>query len=258
MCAESQIDSMPSYFRLLEEARKVWDYFFSDKLIYLSEGMDSGDPLLLVSEYNFGLRQWIELHIRLVGQSEEYLHMIMELVVPNGHGTSGGEVILGNCGMKRDVTVFIDIPKRIQNPEIVEPIPLPTLVWLQRSNISDCFLRDSKRRFSELNLAVEGVYPLNRERDSFVGGNTISVERSQLPCQMVQRGPETADKIASDQSNAQIQLAWAKLNNILSTFKIVIARNTLSLFFVPEFHEFAQSIQVHLRPGDLMSHRVNL
>jgi hypothetical protein len=256
MCVESQLDLMLPYFRLRQEARKSWDYLFTDSLVYCPEILNgNGDPFLLISEYDHGFH-WLELHIRLVGEVEEYLSVIIECLGADRLRGSGGEVVISDHRMKRDMAMFVDAPQHIQKPKVIEPVGIPTLVRLQRSNSNDGLIRHPECGFSESNLIVQSVLSVNREANSL--GLGISADlRNELPRQMIEGRSKAADKIPGDQSTANIHGRRSHINDILASFKIIVREDALIVEFVPIFYELTQGIQVNLRPGNLVHYGAN-
>jgi hypothetical protein len=255
MCVESQIDLMLPYFRLREEARKSWDYLVTDSLVYCAEILKrDSDPLLLISEYDHGFH-WLELHIRLVSEVEEYLSVIIECLFAD-RLRAGGEFVISDHRMKRDMPMLVDAPQGVQNPKIIELVGIPTSVWLQRSNNTNSLLGHSESGFRKGNLIVQGVLPVDREANSF-GLGLIADLRNQLPSQVIEGRSKTRNKIPSDQSAINIQRRGAHINDILASFRFIVRKNALSMEFVPIFYELAQSIQMNLRPGNLVHYGAN-
>lgn len=141
--------------RLGEEARKGWNYFVTDSLVYSSEILNGyANPFFLISKEHFGLRHWLELDVSFVGDIENHLQVVIEFLDLERFGARGFEIILGDRRMKRDVSMFVDIPERVQNPKELSLIRVPNLVWLKGPNCSDGFFGNSKSSPGEGDLVL--------------------------------------------------------------------------------------------------------
>jgi hypothetical protein len=255
MCVESQIDLMPDFFGLLQEARKTWNYFLTDRLVYSSEMLD-GDHDVAFTKKDVEFRHWIELHIRLVGHCKKDLCMILEFIDPERIGSFCCEAKFGDGLAKRDVTMLVDIPQHVQDPEEVQMISLPLVVWLQTPNDRNRIFGNPESSLSDRNLGINGVLTIDGKTDFF--GGSLASTGGQLPSQVVKGRSQTADEIASDQCpGGDVEMWWAHLNDVLSTFKIVIGRGAIGFRFSRRFYEFTQGIKVHLRPNGLMEYAAN-
>jgi hypothetical protein len=129
------------------------------------------------------------------------------------------------------------------------------LVWLKGPNGDKGLFRNPESRFGEQDLIVDRVLPDNGEAD-FLRGIGVN-SGGKLPGQVVERRPETADKIASDQCDADIWVGWTKLNDILSTFHIVLSKNAVSVRTSPDFYRFFQGVEMFPCPINLMHYSAN-
>lgn len=247
---------MFDYSELREEARKSWNYFVTDSLVYRSEIFNGdSDIFFLVSENDLRRRHWLELHIRLIGNPKDQLRMVIEFIDSKWHCAFGGKSPLTNEGMKRDMTMFVDIPKRMQYPEVFPFVIVPTLVWLQGTNCDNGLFGDAMRRLYKSVLVINGVLPINRETDSL--GRVGHDGCSKLPCQVIESGPETADEVPGNQGDFSICVGRTNLNDILSSFKVIVGNKAISMIFSPAFYGFAEGIEMHLRPIDFMHYSLN-
>jgi hypothetical protein len=242
---------------LREEARKSRDYFTPNRLVYCSTVFNvDHDFFLLVSKEDFRFRHWLELNIRLVGEIENELRMVIELFNPERFCARDIKVELGNCGMKRDVSMLVDVPERIQNPKVFSFVGIPALVWLKRPDGDNSLFGNPEGGFGEGNLVVNGVLPDDRKRNSFGGsGGWRESSCGKLPCQVIERRSEAADKISSNQGNANVWFGRTKFHHVFSAFCIVLTGHSLGMRISPEFYRFVQGVEMYLRPIQLMRYR---
>ena len=253
MRPESQY-SLPDLFRLRKEARKSWDYFVTDRLIYGPKLVDCDlDPLFVVSEKHLGLGHWFELDISLAGEIENHLHIIIELIDPNGHSAVDVKVDLRDKGVHRDASMFVDVPKGVKNPEKLVLVGIPTVVRLKGPNRDHGPFRDTKSHFGESDLGIERVLPNNWKSNPFRGSDTRFNAGCELPCQVIESGPQATNEISSDQGHLHVRGVWGtKFDDVLACFNIVLKKEAISLCLSPRFYGLAEGIEVDLRPVDLM------
>lgn len=250
---------MPDYWCYLrEEARKSWNYLVTDGLVYLDEMFESDSKSFLTfPEDDFRSARWIELNVRFVGQSEMYLRMVIEILLADRFGGRCDEIVLGESRMHRDMAMFVDIPKPIENVQVMNFVQVPALVWLNGTNKRDSLFGDAVGIADECPLNVDTVVLKNRESQP-LGNRFLGIGCSvHMPHQVVQRGAEAGDEISSDQREAEVYFGWTNLNNILSSLKIVIGGNRLTMEFAPRFYELTQVIEVHFRPVDFVHYSAN-
>lgn len=255
----SECQLMPEWYYLREEARKSWNYFISDSLVYFREvPKGNANSVLFVSKDNLGL-EWIELNLRLIGKPEIYLRMVIEGFSADRMDV-GTEIVFANLGFQRNVPMFVDGPKNVKYPKEMNLTRIPVLVRLKMFNERDSFLRQSKGGLGEGNLVVERSDIVDREAKS-LGNGVLSVgvvDKIDLPNQMVECGAEAANKVPSDQGGPdKVEFGGLKLNDILSSFRVIFCSDRLEMQFLPVFYEFAKSIEVLLRPINFVHYCAN-
>jgi hypothetical protein len=255
--SESQL--MPDWYYLREEARKGWNYFITDSLVYrLKMSKRDSHTILLISKNDFG-GKWLELNLRLVSERKINLRMVIEIVLPKRMGSARAEIVGSDSGMHRDVSMLVDIPKSVKNPEVMDLFGVRALVWLHASNNCDGFIRKSESAFNECHFGINGFDLVNRKAES-LGDGLFGIGMGgevHLPNQMVERCAETRNKVSSNQSHSEVELGRVNLNEIFSSFRIVLRRDGLEMRFSPEFYSLAQGIEVFLRPLDFVHYRAN-
>lgn len=257
MQAATSNSLMFDYSELREEARKGWNYFVTDSLVYFSEMLNgNSDPFLLVPEKDLWRRHWLELHIRLVGKPENQLRMVIEFIDSERHCTCGVKPPFTNDSVKRDMTMFVNIPESIQNPEVLPPVRIPTVVWLKGPDCDNGLFGNAVRRLGKSVLCVESVLTIDRKTDSLRRVGRIG--SGQLPCQMVESRPEATDEVPGNQSDLDVlYFGRANLNDILSSFKIILGNKAISMIFSPNFYGLAEGVEMHLRPIDFMHYSLD-
>jgi len=204
-------DKRLSPWHLLDEARKSWDYFISDEIVYQAE---VGDPEGVgrqegyVKDYIEG-RLWFEVVALGVGNEEPELVWLVEaypreLVVaaePNPH-----EPV--NWG---DNAMLVFVRQLAEDSEKFEFRPIRSVVWLKPFNIA-MRLRRQKAEIVGDKSAKGGILgfhyaqgevntpllPLVQD-DTLVG----SVLHGKGPSDVVERSSEITEDVADNQSPSQ-------------------------------------------------------
>lgn len=250
---------MPDWYYLREEARKSWNYLITDSLVYRFKVMETGPhSILTVSKNNFSAK-WLELNLRLVGQSKKYLRMIIEILVPDGTRGPLAKIVGGDGCVHRDMTMFVNIPKCVENPEVVDLSVVPVLVWLHSSDNGNGLFGNAESAFNECDFDIDGSDFVDWKTKS-LGNGVAGVGMSDgihLPNQMVKRGAEARNKISGNQCHPEVEVGRTNLNDILSSFKIILGEDRLHVRFLPSLYRLAQGIEVFFRPVDFAHYCAN-
>ncbi len=118
---------------LREEARKSWDHFVSNKVVYLSESVE-GNLERTVAEKYLDRDAWFEIHATCHGESqgEHHLQMVIEKIIgrrsdkllPSVESKSDTQRVR----TKRDRSMFVQGPEFIQLPEGIIQKGIPSVM----------------------------------------------------------------------------------------------------------------------------------
>jgi hypothetical protein len=240
------MDGLPSYFSLREEARKSWDYFITDKLIYAKQLIDSEDnPFLFISEVNLYREPWIEGHFVFGGKWKSHYVFIAE-GIPGRDWNAVRDGQINMNGMPSQIPVLVDVPQLIEPPEMATLVGIPVMVRLKRLHDGDCEVGDLKGAPSNPDLCVERI--LFADWEARFPRRLIGSERSQLPCHVIEGGSQTGDEIASDQRNDGVGKIYRRSDNPLIPFNVVCGREMMGIR-CPVFADLnIERVKVFLRP----------
>lgn len=185
---------------LREEARKSWDHFVSDKVVYLSESVE-GNLERTVAEKYLDRDAWFEIHFTAQGESQREYHF--QMMIEKRRGKWGDESLpviqrktdTERIWAERYRSMFVQGPEFIQLPEGIVPKSVPSEVRLKRvDDVCHCGWKQGPAVFI-------GVVPNLEDREMdlllFPLGKTLrSVEVGQFPRELIQCGTEATDEIA--------------------------------------------------------------
>jgi hypothetical protein len=108
----------PSY-RLLEEARKSWEYAVSDEVVYIHDASKvAGDSFAHVPENYVKGHLWIECHLTFVFQRNAYhLLVVIECDRSVKLPRHPGKIENSFVAMNRDASVLVDVTEAVEPPE---------------------------------------------------------------------------------------------------------------------------------------------
>ena len=247
MCVKSQLPyDLPKYFLLREKALEHWDYTFSDVFIHFKE-IPCGDhnPLLIVSKLNVYERPWIEMHLFFDGDRKSHLYVIIEPLSGVRLGELDGDSPVDNNRVESNKAMFINIPELMKSPKMLEFVGVPAVIRLKNSNQCDCFLRESEGGFSYGDLCFNAVVMPNREACISTG---LSCDGSQLPCEMIEGGPKTRNKVSHNQCSLNWRCGCSQDYDALAFFKVFFDFGRGGLFFHKPLNPRLKGAKMYLRP----------
>ncbi len=193
-------------YRLREEARKSWDYFISDEIVYAAELRDGevpgGQRGYIETYVEHGL--WFEVVARGANNEGKFVY-IVEAESQSFVSTAKAEVNDSTHGRDNAMLVFIS-----QLPEDAEKFhfrPLSSIVWLKSFDLMMCSGEDK----------LESAPPALRVPPSRRGGtewelNAFRIPRKEfvprlghmqhgkLPSNMVEGSAEVAENVTDNQA----------------------------------------------------------
>lgn len=242
-------DEMLNYdpsFRLLEEARKSWDYIVSDELVHSIQPVNVNFYGLngIAKEYVVNT-MWVEAHLTFKMQGHAHYACIVQFQQMQVLSRKVRKIGDGCVATRRKSSMFIDDGKSMELPEKMVFRGIPSVVRLKRFNNSPCpcgypasaitngfpirFIEDRK-------LRVKRVHPF---------------EFSERPDKLVERGTQAIEKISNDKWKTVGRLPKLQPDDIPLIFNISLGAKTMRLRLCENPQLLPQRIQVFLRPGGL-------
>ena len=248
--------SLPSYFYLLEESRKSWHHFITDKFIHVVEVLAADDnPFAVASELNIYAHPWLEINVWLGGGRKSHNVFRHTALVEHinfrlqGEGESR-QIDIPDGGIERNMSVLVDIPQLVKSPQIGALIGVPTIVRLQRFDDDHRGIRNAVSLPSNPHLSINRV--LAKHGKGNLAARGLPTHRGKLERKIVQRRPQTANEFSGNDGAIKGRFAFGSdCDNVFSTFGVILGRKHIGLFF-REFGNFdIERIEVRLRPFQL-------
>jgi hypothetical protein len=234
---------------LREEARKFWDYFVSDKIVYLSETNQGQLKCSHAEQYLKG-DLWIEIHWTLpcVPHGEMHFKSITEVFLV-GFPSPHREPNIKGVGTNGNRAVLVECPQFVQLPEGIIPVGIPSKMWLNRvESICHCGWKQTTP------IPVGGVIVFeNKETDvslfPLTEDSAGSENMGHLPSQLIQRSAQTANPIAQGFRDGIRGEADFYPPNLQNFFKIIFMPNGEGWKFNPLIDLPLKRVEMFLRPA---------
>jgi hypothetical protein len=236
-------------YRLLEESRKSWEHFISDKLVYILQPSEITTDRLFGIAKNYGEGAgWIEAHLTFQFKGNTY-HFLVIVNVDKVRELPReiGEIDNSNMPIDGNTAVLINIAQQIQSPQKMAFYrrPIDSVIRLKRFDDENCLCGYTQ------SLAFESVnvgFALNRELGSFGIGQR---EFCQSPDELIQGRTQTIQKVADH----QMQLIGDRFNLISDAvplvFNVILTENSYGITFPIGANPIPQAIKVFFRPHGL-------
>lgn len=245
-------------YQLLEEARKSWDYFISNEIVYEGKFINTHRmvvPPIWVDSYRES-DIWFEVCIHI--SDKLGIALLIEYCDNTRVIRSQGNLCT-NVAWCND-PMFVGIRQKFQVSEEVKFRPIPSVVWLKSFNFTMC------RRPDVFNYTLSPVAPLRlvkaqRESDtSLLGGRKfrtrlLDIQHGKFPSNMVKRSPKVSDNISDNQSPVFSSKRRSYVySNQLSTLKHALRYGLFPngiLWVEQAFDTPFESVDVYIRPLNL-------
>lgn len=248
------VERYDTILRLREEALKSWDHLISDKLVYFDEVTEGGydlSPLSPMAERYIVGRSWFEIHV-YGARGDDHMYGI---VIVNIQDLSSRDV-----GQRTDVPpradrggdMLLNLPKLVQNPERVGIRIIPSMIRLKVFDNWPSVI--GKVGHEPRGVVQELLFgEVNREGGSARGESRreSGYGMGKLVSKVVERGPQTVDSIASDESEPLRDLLKLDVHMIDTLLKIRLSRDGVGLEILPGCELGIEGVQMYLRPLQL-------
>lgn len=230
------------YWGTREESRKSWDHIVSNEIVYVEKSRTS-EPKIAFPFAKFYIKgtMWCELQIFLVGQRNAYFKTVIELF--NERARTSWNNDLHFSRIDRNDHVLVNVGKPVELPEGVFCVGRPSVIRLKRIDcIPDCLNLEMTEALPE--LLIGGVE--NGELN--FSGRSPSSNIDQLPCQLIQTGPQGIDELAKQHSDAPRYRSELRPADVPSLLRIFFLRDGVSLFTQKNLQFPIERIEVFFRP----------
>lgn len=255
--SKQRAPGLPNCFSLLEESRESWHEFVADKFVYIDKLLHRKHqflPFIPKSELHQGL--WLELHILLKDNAEREHHYTAIVEPQLSDRISGsrnlGKLKLHHSRMERKVPMLVNVPQVIELPKIGTFVSIPSVVRLKRLNDVDRALwHPLGRTLNETSELSVGLWPVANRKTYFMFRQLIVFDRESKG-QMIQRGTQASDEIASNQGQGvERNVNHRNSNEVLSGLNILFSADAITLRLLKSRDFSIQQVKVFLRPLNL-------
>lgn len=192
-------------YQLLEEARKSWDYFITDEIVYEGKFINSHriEEATWVDGYRIG-DVWFEVCANIGDK------LGIALLIEN----CGDSWVLGSqANFRTDVAwrndpMFVRVRQKFQVSEQLKFRPIPSVVWLKPFDFAMCSRQDKLKGLNSSpfvthrsRVVIQGE--LNRPllfRCELLTFHLSNMEHSEFPSNMIKRSPKVSDNITNNET----------------------------------------------------------
>ena len=237
---------------LREEARKSWQDFISDEIVYLPEPLARhGKCIHVFAEQYLNRDCWLEMHFTLEveHQGEVHFNSIIETcpdeLRPIVHREMDSERVI----VQRDCSVFVHCPEFVQLPQGVVFKSTPSFVRLKAiQGRCHCSWEQLQP------ISVGGIIKLEDGKTDpplfFFGKRSSAVKMCQSPSQLVQGGSEITDEIPEEHGDFLRHGFQLKPKDVQSIFKVGFFEDGAGLRIGEPAAQFnLKRVEMFLRPG---------
>jgi hypothetical protein len=245
-------------WELREEARKSWEHVTSDEIIYFVQA----DRRNLKGSHPFAEKYlkgelWLELHFtaHIRDQRETHFQVIVEVVnklLPRAR--RAGQRNGNNRAIGWDHSMFVHRPEFIELPKGIVPVGVPSEVRLKGVELScHCGWKQAAP------ILVSAV-PLLEDQEANVPllslrKNSLGVEVSQAPRQLVKTRSKTANEIPKQHGNYLRNQTDIHAKDVDTFFKLCVFPDHRDVWErKPSVDLTIQSVKVILRPAGFHLH----
>lgn len=232
-------------YRLLEEARKSWNYIVSDKIVHTLQPIEVTRDCLngVAKDYVEG-NIWFESHLTFEMQGHAHYTCIVECYkMPKLFGQIRKKEI-ANVSPHGKPSMFVDVAERIQSPqEMTSHRALRSVIRLKRFDDIPCPCGNSSSTRANL-------LPIRCVQNGKVGVKRVQpIQFGEGPNKLVQRGAKAAHKIPNNQRDRVWNVRNLEADAIPLIFSISLSSVVVRLGLSENVDFFPQRIQMYLRPG---------
>jgi hypothetical protein len=235
-----------------EEARKFWDHLVCDECVYFAQPLDvNGErPHEFAEKY---IRNDLWFHIRWA-QTESglagngYNEALIEAVPFDEAFCAFRKIDTPVAAVDRDGSMFVEIPELIQLPQRFCLQSIRSVARLKRlENAVEGVVEQSSL------LPVSIVGSANRKNDS--GGDLLGrrdctrKQMDQIPCELVERGAETVNKIPNGESDFLVGGSRSNYEKVQRSIRIIFFDNRIRIAFNPVSHLLLSRLEVKVSPS---------
>jgi hypothetical protein len=251
MFAKNQETDLSAYtpaYRLLEEARKSWDYVVCDKLVHVLNVPEvASDFLIRIAENYLKIwHSWIECRLTFEREWNLQYLVIIEAAV-NESRRNRVPKYNSRRTVNCDAGMFVDITEQVQTPKMMtlHHVCIPTVVRLKRIDDRDSGGGNPSCLPSKSLLCLDVPRIENRKLSH------RRIRHGQLrerPNKMVEGCSQVIEKIPGDKMD--VVRSWDNLNpnDMHLIYNIVLTQESAGFRFVENSKLIPEVFQMFLRP----------
>jgi hypothetical protein len=237
---------------LREEARKSWDYFVCNEIVYRAE-VGAGNlkrPQVFTEKYLHG-DMWLDLHFTYPcgKQGDGHLEAICEVaneVLPSPQR----KMDIERTGVDGNGAMLVECPQFIQLPKGVLPKSVSSVVWLKAINgACHCGWKQLE------SIPVGGIIDLENKKTYLslfpLRENSRAVKMGETPRELIQRGPKIANEVAEQHGDGFRSIPHPHTPDFYCPIKICFVDNGIGWKVKPSVNFNLKSVEVFLRPTGL-------
>lgn len=249
----------PSPYRLLEEARKTWDYFVSDEVVYEGKFIDRQRSRVVswVDDY-LSNDVWFEGCTTI---NDGAISRAVGFIVENCRRKTGVVPVQSNPSLgksRRNNTVFVGIREKLQILEQVEFRPIRSIVWLKGFDFAQGIRERELKGLPLVNSSHELTRIITQRKGDptllpviELDSHSTDMQHGKFPSNVVQRVPQIGNDIANNETPSVFD---GHIDTNLYEFHIPLRVGLLSngvlWMELPQDTPF-ESVDVYIRPLNL-------
>ena len=238
-------DCHPSYF-LWEEARKSWDHFISNEIVYAFDPSEvANDTLGSIAKRYIEGNVWIEVHLTLESSGDHYA-IILEADMSSSGAVEFREGKLGHAAVNGNSSMLVEVAHFVKQPEERTP-RMGSVVRLKAIDSLQCICGHSAGVLPELGLRLT----IPDFDDGELGVPMVSPRLiGERPNQLIKCSTKAVEEISNNQGDLVGGVLDFNPQSIESMFLIIFTDEGIRVRFKETLQFVPQSLQVYLRPGD--------
>ena len=247
-CDRPDLSMYSPDFRLFEEAREAWEYFVSDKFVYVGDLFNRQlDPVMnIAKQYADGAIR-VECHFTFHGEWNAHFCAIAERFPFCDIHDGLRKLKINVAAGRRNPPVLVKNAHFIEAPKQMLLNGIRSIVRLKRIDDSNCICGYSPQILPKT-LTPGGSNGVMNRKLCVVGERTTALP-SQCENQLIQGRPETVKQIPGDKGQSVGNFHELKLQDIPLSLNVFLEGKQMRLTFNEIGVSLPQSVQVFLRPG---------
>ena len=242
-------------YGLLEEARKSWDHFVSDKVVHvMNAGRIQTQPGQEIAKRYLKGALWLEVHVLFHGKrnaNDMAIIGIIETQATDKALRKFGKVRCERSAVNGKMPMLVGLENRIQLPEQSVPICVSSIVRLKRFDNLDRLRVDMLKGISEVLPVLVRPFVNNRKlgllrRES----RSTQAFECESPCNVIKGRSQAIRGVSNDCRDAPVGIGKDEFERMESILNIILT-NDSALVTCKALDRSIKFVKVYLRPLNL-------